>query len=173
MKKVILGFIIGILVCGVVGVSAYNLLAKDIAYKDTNVEDAIDDLYDKVAFPINGYIKTSTADDLRIGGGATKANGSITLTSSGDFQWGAHKDLTPGCYLIMYNGDNLNGDLTYDAVGSKGNIQYPTVYKMNDYAFYTINIPADDANFEFRLWKTSNSGITKVNSISIFSSNNC
>ncbi len=49
MKRVIIGFIIGILVCGVVGVSAYNLLAKDIAYKDTNVEDALDDLYDKSA----------------------------------------------------------------------------------------------------------------------------
>ena len=48
MKKVILGFIIGIVVCGVVGVSAYTLLAKDIAYKDTNVEDALDDLYDSL-----------------------------------------------------------------------------------------------------------------------------
>ncbi len=45
MKKIILGFTIGILVCGVVGVSAYTLLAKDIAYKNTNVEAAIDDLY--------------------------------------------------------------------------------------------------------------------------------
>ena len=45
MKKVILGFIIGIVVCGVVGVSAYTLLAKDIAYKDTNVEAALNDLY--------------------------------------------------------------------------------------------------------------------------------
>ncbi len=45
MKKVIIGFIIGIVVCGVVSVSAYTLLAKDIAYKDTNVEAAIDDLY--------------------------------------------------------------------------------------------------------------------------------
>ncbi len=50
MKKVILGFIIGIAVCGVVGVSAYTLLARDISYKDTNVEDAIDDLYDKTHF---------------------------------------------------------------------------------------------------------------------------
>ena len=47
MKKVILGFIIGIVVCGVVGVSAITLLAKDIAYKDTNVESALNDLYNK------------------------------------------------------------------------------------------------------------------------------
>ena len=45
MKRVIFGFIVGILVCGVVSVSAYTLLAKDIAYKDTNVESALNDLY--------------------------------------------------------------------------------------------------------------------------------
>ncbi len=48
MKKVIIGFIIGILLCGVVSVSAYNLLAKDVAYKDTNVESALNDLYQQV-----------------------------------------------------------------------------------------------------------------------------
>ncbi len=47
IKNNIWGFIIGILVCGVVGVSAYTLLAKDIGYKDTNVESALNDLYDK------------------------------------------------------------------------------------------------------------------------------
>ena len=51
IKSNIWGFIIGILVCGVVSVSAYNLLAKDIRYKDTNVEAALNDLYTELGNP--------------------------------------------------------------------------------------------------------------------------
>ena len=55
MKKGIIGFVLGALIFGSIGVvSAYTILANDIGYtpKDTtwevdNVKDAIDELYDK------------------------------------------------------------------------------------------------------------------------------
>ena len=52
MKKIfkkgyIFSFILGAIVFGSVGVYASNILASDITYKDTNVEDALDELYDK------------------------------------------------------------------------------------------------------------------------------
>lgn len=51
MKRVIknnlIGFILGILVCGVTVYAATQYQAKDIAYKNTTVDKALDDLYTK------------------------------------------------------------------------------------------------------------------------------
>lgn len=58
MKKIILSYIMGLITMLIVGVSAVYLYnAKDIEYKDSNVQDAIDDLYNK-------YNKHSISFDL-------------------------------------------------------------------------------------------------------------
>ena len=52
IKNNIIGFILGSIIFGSIGSAvAYNYNAKDVSYKNTNVEDALKDLYDgKVNF---------------------------------------------------------------------------------------------------------------------------
>ncbi len=48
IKNNIFGFILGAIIFGCLGVVAATAInARDIAYKDSNVEEALDDLYDK------------------------------------------------------------------------------------------------------------------------------
>ena len=63
MKKYIIGFILGALIFGSVGVLASTILARDISYKNTNVEDALDDLYAKAPKKIC-ELKSGTANTV-------------------------------------------------------------------------------------------------------------
>jgi len=63
IKSRIFFFIIGALIFGSVGVLASTILARDIAYKNTNVEDALDDLYAKAPKKIC-ELKSGTANTV-------------------------------------------------------------------------------------------------------------
>lgn len=47
MKKVIIGIVIGILLSGVIVYATTNYMAREISYKNTTVEYALNDLYEK------------------------------------------------------------------------------------------------------------------------------
>ena len=48
LKRLVIGFITGVLLAGSIGVLAYSYAASDISYNDTDVESAINDLYSKI-----------------------------------------------------------------------------------------------------------------------------
>ena len=51
IKNPILTFILGLIIASGITVLASTILARDISYKNTNVEDALDDLYAKANEP--------------------------------------------------------------------------------------------------------------------------
>ena len=49
MKKYLVGFIMGAFIFGALGVihAEYKIFSRDVSYKETNVELALDELYSK------------------------------------------------------------------------------------------------------------------------------
>ena len=64
--KLYIGIIIG-LVLGSITVYALSLNSKDVSYKNTNVSDAIDDLYEKVANAMPKFCELKSGNALEIG----------------------------------------------------------------------------------------------------------
>ena len=76
MKKNIVFFIIGFIVASSLTVYALSINSRDVSYKNSNVSDAIDDLYEKVS-----NIGWENAKSIiMFGGGGTKA---IVLNEDG------------------------------------------------------------------------------------------
>ena len=105
MKKYIIGFITGAVVFGCLGAYAYSIASKDVEYDNTNssssstnVQGAIDELYDKVNSG-EGYVAifsgTSSINttEIRIPNtyissdyGYIDGNGDMVITKAGEYQ---------------------------------------------------------------------------------------
>ena len=127
MKKYIIGFLIGLFVCGIIGVSAATYLyhSDEVSYtpsnndwKVNNVNDALNDLYERIAnteiseldlsdilYTFNDTNKTYTATkDCYLYGRFVSGSGQVTGFING-------KPIVPASTLInvkLHSGDRVN-----------------------------------------------------------------
>ena len=147
MKKVILGFIIGIVVCGVASVSAITLLAKDIGYKDTNVEAAIDDLY--VSLDNKSDLLWSNSD-LLVAFPAQTINLDLSKYS---------KVLVTGMY---HTGTAHRSGYVIVPVGGTGTLEAAWRFDINDVGYRSVSCTTTGCTFgEGRSYTEGNSDLNK------------
>jgi hypothetical protein len=120
MKKIVIGFIIGAITFSGIGVLAANYLAKDIKYKDTNVEAALNDLYNK---------SNNNLENVYWDFSYTGEEQKYTIQISGKYKletWGAQGGSYNSTYYGGYGAYSVGvvelkkGDTLFINVGGKG-----------------------------------------------------
>lgn len=166
MKKYIIGFVIGSLLFGGIGiVSAYTLLAKDISYTPSwnkengesinNVKDAIDELYDKSNKEFTtglAFMNLTRGEGLKLGHNAQYNQGNLYLYNL-DFT--GIKSFT-----FSYSLTTQNAPYQYVIFSSaKNNYKYET---RNSVANGVVEVNgANDINLNWAV-ADENTGIIKV-----------
>lgn len=156
IKIIIAVFVLSIFIGGITVIADNAFSARDIPYKNTNVESALNDLYDVSKVYSGNIEKIYTSSDVNI-------SHTYTVLTSGTYLVGvagANPSSTPGTITLSGGQVKLEQDLTNgnrsfsfklvelsasDTIEIAMNSYYKSaafIYKINDYNFTQI----DDAN---------------------------
>ena len=188
MKKIILGIVIGIILSGGVVFAVTQLNAVDITYTkngvDTTLDKALDNLYElatkETLFDVlpDTFYKLYTINDLSNGQGAVKENNSIRLPGGlNSVQYGPYQNIPSGCYLVLYNGTNLdNPDLEFKFHYNNGSFigkRINNVVVNDKHAYYFLNLTEATNSAEYVIYNRSTTETTVVKSIVLYSNGIC
>ena len=129
MKKIILGFILGGIIFGTIGVLAATIVSSTIVtYQDKTVNNALDELYDSVnLLKTKGDAKASqilTGKKVIVKG--TEITG--TMANRGNLNWSPSSSTTYTVPAGYYSGGTLNSSVSYNAGYSAGKSAVPSFW---------------------------------------------
>ena len=171
--KFILGIIVGVIISGL-GVYALSINSRDVAYNDTNVSEALDDLYEKagagsgnISFITHTNFTYQIPDSVKeiayVCGAnpCTSTYGGNSISTSAPFSLNARAGLNPSP-IISVNGGSFTISATYPTYGiflvAGKDLE---VYSSTSTAAYTVVKDSDNAVALF-----GNGGSVTVNGVS-------
>jgi hypothetical protein len=142
MKKVIIGVIIGILICGVVAYAATLLKASDVSYKDTTVQEALDSLFEG---QVNNYNSEGIYQEAILNGAYPEIKGDLIPVTIADDGTVKRADLTTEWY-------SYENKVWANAVILKSAAEYKVneVIPESNIDAYFVWIP----RYKYKLWNT-------------------